>query len=409
MKASYVGTGPAYERHNPEFGRWTEGVDTGIGQGMALDRKLEAWLAAGVIDAGTVERIRGFEAHEKAAGRPVLLWAIIGLGLLALVLGILLLVAANWDRIPHALKLGVHMALTIGAGLLVWRATEQRRPWLREGGLFVLAGLVLGGITLQSQIYQLSGPIWRPLLAWLLLMTPAILLAGQTRLAGHGWAAMLLATTSTLAWDHQGESGWWLAVHGFWMASPVLLLLLSALPWFHRHEFGRALADTGLITLLAGASFAHFAWAVDIRLADAVEWLARMVVPALCVAWLVAAGRRWKLVPGSLLLPLTIGPLVAVGLALCIPHGDGWPWRLAGFLIYVLMWGWIALGASRAGHALLFAVAVAAVALRLFIVYLELFGSLASTGLGLVIGGVLLIGLAAGWHRFTRKFGRGAS
>ncbi|MFA7441545.1 MAG: DUF2157 domain-containing protein [Sphingomonadaceae bacterium] len=376
---------------------------------MALDRKLEAWLAAGVIDTPTADRIRAFETREKSGERPVLLWAIIGLGLLALVLGILLLVAANWDRIPHALKLGVHMALTITAAVLVWRATVQRRPRLREGGLFVLAGLVLGGITLQSQIYQLVGPIWRPLLTWLLLMTPAILLAGQTRLTGHGWAAMLLATTSTLAWDHQGESGLWLVVHGLWMASPVLLLLLSALPWFHRREFARALADTGLITMLAGASFAHFAWAEHIRLEDAAEWLARMVLPALCVAWLVVAGRRWKLVPQPLLLPLTVGPLVAVTLALCIPHGDSWPWRFAGFLIYVLMWGWIAWGASRAGWSLLFAVAVAAVALRLFIVYLELFGSLASTGLGLVIGGLLLIGLAVVWHRFIRTFGRAAS
>lgn len=48
------------------------------------------------------------------------------------------------------------------------------------------------------------------------------------------------------------------------------------------------------------------------------------------------------------------------------------------------MWGVAARAAGEDGWRLLFGTAVAAIAIRLFIIYFELFGSLASTGLGLV-------------------------
>lgn len=384
--------------------RWTGRHEPGIKQPMAIDRKLRTWTGAGVIDDATAARIRAFETERESGERPVLVWAAVGLGLLALVLGILLLVAANWDRIPHMLKLGVHLALTAAAAVLVWRATLRRRPWMREGALFVLAGLVLGGISLQAQIYQLAGPIWQPLLMWLVLMTPAMLLAGQTRLTGHGWAVMLLATMTALAYDHVDADGSWLLVHGLWMGSPLILLLLSALPRFGGREFGRALRDAGIATLLIGASVAHFAWAVDMDGAQARDWAVRMIVPALLAVMFGWAGRRHGRVPAPLLFPLAVGPAVAVAAALCIPHQDFWPSRFAGFLIFAAMWGWVAHGAARAGWMALFAIAIAAIAIRLFIVYLELFGSLASTGGGLVIGGLLIVGLALGWHRLNGWF-----
>jgi hypothetical protein len=46
---------------------------------------------------------------------------------------------------------------------------------------------------------------------------------------------------------------------------------------------------------------------------------------------------------------------------------------------------------------------VAAVAVRLFIVYFELFGSLATTGLGLIVAGALLIGLTLLWRRVMTR------
>src|SRR3546814_13798406 len=68
---------------------------------MALDRKLEAWTAAGLTDEAAAARIRAFEGEER---RPVALWALVGPGLPALALGIMLIIGPNRDRIPAWLK-----------------------------------------------------------------------------------------------------------------------------------------------------------------------------------------------------------------------------------------------------------------------------------------------------------------
>ncbi len=60
-------------------------------------RKIEAWHEAGVIDAATRDRLI---AHEAAHARPIALWAVFGIGALAVALGLVSVVAANWEAIP---------------------------------------------------------------------------------------------------------------------------------------------------------------------------------------------------------------------------------------------------------------------------------------------------------------------
>ena len=64
---------------------------------MSLDRKLARWESAGLIDGATRARIRDFEQSERA---PIALYALGVLGAGTLALGILSVIAANWDGIP---------------------------------------------------------------------------------------------------------------------------------------------------------------------------------------------------------------------------------------------------------------------------------------------------------------------
>jgi uncharacterized membrane protein len=370
---------------------------------MSLESKLEAWVAAGLIDADAAARIR---AHEEANDRPYVLWAIVGLGLFALALGLALIVAANWDVIADWLKLGAHLALTAAAAVAVWVGAARGNRWLKEGALFLLAVLVLAGIALHSQVYQLTGPMWQALVPWLLLMTPAMLLAGSTRLVAYGWAGMLLGTLASLALENEHAAGLWYFVHGLAIAGPVLLIGLSLLPWRNRLSFADGLREVGVIIWLGGVSFAHFVWAGTVTSTEAGEMAVRLVVPVVVAAAAVWAGRRWRMIPQAMLLPIIAAPMAALLLATVVPHADGWPARLAGALIYMAMWGVIARAAIVSGWRALFGVAIAAVGIRIFIIYFELFGSLATTGAGLIIGGILLIALALGWRRVFALVGR---
>jgi len=87
------------------------------------------------------------------------------------------------------------------------------------------------------------------------------------------------------------------------------------------------------------------------------------------------------------------------------PH-PRWPVVGAGlFMAYWAMIGWTGL---RLGYRGLLNTAVVIIALRLVIVYIELFGDLLSTGVGLIASGILLIALVWGARRLIRKLGQPA-
>lgn len=366
---------------------------------MALEQKLAKWVAADLIDAKTADEIR---AHEHARGRPVLLWAIAALGLLAVALGIILMISANWDRIPAFVKLGAHFAMLLAAALTCWRANISGRRWESEAALFIFSALTLGGIALQSQVYQLVGPSWQALLVWMALAGPAMLLGGRTRLIGITFSLGLIVAMTAMATSIRGDTPTILLSQGLAMASPVILVLLS----FLRKQLSTAMCltmrETGFNIILLGASLAHFAWADAISSSQALDMLLRLTPVALAVAGALWLAWRSDALPKSLLLPMLLGPFAALFLTVGIPHADGSLSRFIGVAVYGAMWAAIAWGAARSASSVLFAIAIGAIAVRIFIIYLELFGSLAQTGVMLFAGGLLLVALAWGWRALVR-------
>ena len=368
---------------------------------MRLATKLDEWQSAGLIDGASAAAIL---AHEEGRERPIAMFAVAGLGLLALALGLFSLVAANWDDLPAALKLFAHVALTAGAAAAALLFAQRGQVWAGKGALFLLAALTLAGIALQSQIYQLTGALWQALAWWAVLMSPALLLLGRTRLTAYGYGVMLAALAIAYWSSDTSTLGENLAL----ALPPALVLAALALP----REDGNApfvagLFELGLAIALLGASVAQIAWAGTITGKDAWHMLTGLPLAAALVAGAGAlAFRKRSRVEAHLITTALAGSLLAVLVALGIPHDGGPAARFVGVLSYLGLWGGLAAAATRAGWHRLFRVAVAALALRLFVIYFELFYSLAFTGVGLILAGVLLIALAWGWARIVRREAR---
>lgn len=366
---------------------------------MALDRKLDEWQAAGLIDAAAAAAIR---AHESAASRPIALWATIGIGLFALALGLILVVAAGWDMIPAGVKLGVHFAMTVAAAAAVWQAHRQQRLWLGEAALFLLAALVLAGIALQGQVYQVTSPVWEALGWWGLFVTPALLIAGRTRLTAYGWAGLL----AVLALAFAADSGLTtealaIAADNLPAALPPALVLASLL--LGATAFATGVREAGLALLLGGASLAHFAWPIEVSAADAAALALRLPLALLVAAAGIALAGRLGRGAAMVVRTSLAAAAVATVLAAAVPHGDTLGARLFGAFAFFAMWGAVAKAAHDGGWRVLFGIAIGMIAVRLFIVYVELFGGLAYTGAGLIVGGLLLIGLTLVWARIMRR------
>lgn len=96
-------------------------------------------------------------------------------------LGIIALVAANWEQIPNHVKLGGAVVLMIANALCVFAAMKFNKPILKQVLCGVFAALIMAVIGLIGQIFQLSSDVSGACLLWaacawpLFLITPRLL------------------------------------------------------------------------------------------------------------------------------------------------------------------------------------------------------------------------------------------
>ncbi len=361
-----------------------------------IERKLTAWQSAGLIDAETAVSIRAYETDHS---RPLALWAVVGIGALAIGLGLVSVVAANWEAIPGMVRLAVHLGLTAAlAAALWWRgeALLSRQPWAHEALLFVFAVLGVTFLAHVGEVYRTSAPLWQPLALWLVLFAPVILLRGSSWLTAGLLAVALVYT----CWDFadptfgsdRGERP--ALVMGLATALPVLLAPLGA--WMRgrgtRAGFWRRLEQLGFAYALGCASLIAVASGMDELDGDRDGFftLATQIVQAavgLAAGALMLVGRRSAsgLAAGCVVLGAAL-VLIAAHLV------DGS--EVGGAILFMALWIGVAFAALHASWRRIFQLAVAVVAVRLVILSFELASDRLTSGAGLIAAGLLILGVA---------------
>jgi uncharacterized membrane protein len=156
-----------------------------------LERDLEGWLAAGLLQPAQAQAIRQSVAAQAGG---VKLPAMLGLmGGLLIASGVIAFIAANWQAIPRLGKLGAILALILAA-LGVWRLFAARAQTLPAEAAATVAVLIYGaGVALVGQMYHLpadwpSGALYvgiGALLAGALLRSDGALMIAA--IAGASW------------------------------------------------------------------------------------------------------------------------------------------------------------------------------------------------------------------------------
>ena len=372
--------------------------------------KLKAWQAAGLIDAPTADRIRAWEAENA---RPLAQWAMLGIGALAIGLGLISVVAANWDAIPGTLRLAVHFAAM--AALAIWLAlsapkiASEHPGWL-DAALFVLGMLGLTFFAHIGQVYQTSSPLWQALGLWLLLFAPLYLALGQ------GWptAIGLMTALVFMCWSHaqvltEGTttSTPLMVRAAAQVSAPALLAALAAWqsPTSPRVHFWRHLGHLATAYALGGASLLAIAASFD-NWAKAAHILSALAT--ICAIGLGTAALTYRARPGH------TGPAISsnkatasilAAAALTAPLADA----LSGSstfaaLLFMGLWVSIAGAALHTGWRGLFQQAVALIALRLIILSFELGGDLLTSGAGLIASGLLILAISFAAMRIAKTY-----
>jgi hypothetical protein len=238
-----------------------------------------------VLDAATAERLRARYAPLAAAGGSArVLFPLLGVLLIAL--GIVLLVAHNWDRFGRPLRLT--LAFTplllgqIACAWALWRARESALWREASAGFTTLA--FAAALALVGQIFHFPGDLDRFLLTCVLVALPLVYALGSTLaaalcalgLAGWAWAepgqgpsvfavAGAFALLLPLAWRQQRAAPqtpatvWLLLV----LVPAFFVAVLAAMPNVPRLGLWW-LAEFGAILLLLPAG-ASFSWRQPLR------------------------------------------------------------------------------------------------------------------------------------------------
>ena len=103
----------------------------------------------GILDAGTADALVGLaEQQERERGVRSLTAVLGALGGGIVALGVVLLIAANWQGIADGVKIAGFLLLLAGSLAVGFWITAANRPYVRTaaGFHFIGAGLVIAGV-----------------------------------------------------------------------------------------------------------------------------------------------------------------------------------------------------------------------------------------------------------------------
>ncbi len=393
-----------------------------------LQKRLRVWREHEIISERELQKILEFEGSQSS--KSSVSFGIAGIGVIALVTGVISVIASNWEHVGDAMKIGGYFFLQIAAGALFIRH-EQKKGLVREVALAIFALLFWAGIGLFNQIYNLSGTWWQAMLFWVCLALPATIYSNSKMLCSM-WCVTVLATSVVWCGESvidgsklsEGES---LGLYGIVFATATILAAFGIgadARGFIREPLRLASITWGLgFLLIAGTLFANSLWASfasQPSLPGQGGFPLVANIRALLLPW-AAFGIAIFASLNRPQVPVRVRKATAVlflAVALCISIPAVIPLsaiftpvalRVLGAAAFIAVWTAAAAAAATASMKRMFEIASFVIAMRLIVISFEVFGSLATTGIGLTISGAVIIGVAILWNRgcrtVTSKFG----
>jgi len=387
----------------------------------------------GILDAGTAHALENLaEQQERDRGVRSLTFLLGALGGGIVALGVVLLVAANWQGIADGAKIAGLLLLLGGAHSVGFWITATNRPYVRtaEGFHFIGAGLVVAGVGLVSQIYNLDARPPNGALIWFVAIVPLACLLRSAAISG-------MAVVAFAFWAHlEGSFGRsavempTFAGHLVLEVGPGIALLGTSSAMRDREPdiarvlqaFGIAPLGYGIYTLgfyryfsepVSGVALGAWAlpvvalmlacfglWVARENLANEAPWLRDRLNSFLVILLLIAATTvaiDFGVVP--------LGPDLSF-----FSFGGGVTFSLASLLVTFAAWVmwfllafWCAAFGTRSGRKRYLDVGVTAVGVGVVTRFFDLIGGQTGTGVLFVAGGSVLVGTAWAMEKWRRQ------
>lgn len=311
------------------------------------------------------------------------------------------MVAANWEKVPPQFKLAADLfwgGILAGA---IYFADRKDRATAREVLLVIFWGYVLASISLIAQVYNLASEPYRGLLAWAVVTTPIMITARSK------FAAFLFVVGWCITFGSMAELLW--KTNFSLVVLPCLpfvaLLVGKLLETVPTHaNLGWALRSIGWVGIILGSSGMQIAWYSEVskRMAEATLGVIAVSSITLVLVYLFYPSKVQRTRFG--------GFFITASLLAFAPFLAGGEADLLAAVSFLVLWIWVAYLANATSQVWFYNFAIGALAVRILVIYFEVFGSLLSTGIGLILGGGLTLLLGWLFSRWSiRSSGGGAT
>ncbi len=380
-----------------------------------IEKKLQIWEQQGLINGDQYDAILAFEQGEKQNSNWWL-YSLLMLGSAIIGLGVISLIAANWAKIPDGLKLGANFLLLVSLAVVIfWQKQKPKKPWV-DALITAFIIICLASIGLIAQIYHINGRWYHAILLWSVISLPIVLFARHL-FVHFLWVSLFINAAVWSCIDLAGGNlrnimrelpavlllAPLLSATLYLLARRVHLLYRTTSSFFFWFQISALIALVAIDLIRSGGETQFFEWRWYLP-----SWIAASILIAL-----IALRPAYR--------PLNKGLLIAAILLLIIYYypdilftgqtrykfsaldsterASIWladDIRAPALTILILFL--YAIHAGNSGYHRTFNVITFLIGLRFVVLYFQAMGGLAATGVGLILSGLMIIGIAWFWY-----------
>ncbi|TXH69513.1 MAG: DUF2157 domain-containing protein [Thiothrix sp.] len=380
-----------------------------------IEKKLQIWEQQGLITGDQYEAILSFEQGETK-NNNWWLYSLLILGSAIIGLGIISLIAANWAQIPDRLKLGADFGLlAILASTIFWYQRRQQQI-LTDMLIAAFIILCLASIGLIAQIYHINGRWYHAIMLWSVISLPIVLFARHL-MVHFLWVSLFINAAVWSCVDLAGGNlrsamrelpavlllAPLLSASLYVLARRIAILHRTSASFFFWFQISALIALIAIDIMRSGGETQTFVW----------QWYLPAWITAALLISLIAFRKVYKplnkglLITAIILLVLyyepsflftgqtryTFSALDSVARASIWLADD-----IRAPILTILILFLYAIHAGNSGYHRTFNLITFLIGLRFVVLYFQAMGGLAATGVGLILSGLMIIGIAWFWY-----------
>lgn len=370
---------------------------------MIWKRKLDEWGEENLLSQEQKEAILSYEASKQAT--PYALYGFITLGIVAIAIGFVSLIAFNWEILSDEFKLTANFAFLGGIVFAVYYSKTTGRNRLFEAFTLLYILLILASIGHISQIFHTSGAMYQALFLWTGITLPVVLFT-ESRTGIHLWiTGFTLAVTSFIIeyvefsgnYRYQELALYYLNAFfpaGYFLTG-VLLLPLSGKGRIST-SIPRAFLFWSFLMTLYGTITASILPGPDkelLKLSGNYPLIAMGIALAVAII-------SWFFLKKNLRIAGILTGTALLYLLFFYPQYQNYDSPFFNAVLFLLIWLLLAFLAIIIQYKRVFDILLAGMGIRFLVIYFEVLGDMASTGFGLILSGMVIIGSAYAFMKY---------